>query len=67
MSRAVHFEQPIIAVKGVKFPPSSDKKDYMIVHVLLQSIGSTTIMTSNTLDQVELYVAKREGRLDGVK
>ena len=33
MSRAARFEQPVIAVKEVKFPPDSEKKSYMIVHV----------------------------------
>ena len=60
MSRAARFEQPIITVKDIKFPPSSNKKDYMIVHVSFQSTGSTNITTINALKQVELYVTKRE-------
>jgi hypothetical protein len=60
MPRVARFEQPVIAVKEVKFQPDSEKKSYMIVHVSFQSTGSTNITTINTLDQVELYVAKRE-------
>ena len=40
MSRAARFEQPVIAVKEVKFPPDSEKKSYMIVHVPFQSTDS---------------------------
>ena len=67
MSRAARFEQPVIAVKEVKFPPASEKKSYMIVHVLFQSTGSTNITTINALDQVELYLAKRERGRGGAK
>ena len=67
MSRAARFEQPIIAVKEVKFPPTSEKKSYMIAHGSFQSTGSTYITTINYLDQVELYVAKHERRRGGAK
>ena len=67
MSRAAHFEQPDIAVKEVKFPPALEKKSYMFVHILFQSTGSTNITTINTIDQVELYVAKRERGQGGAK
>jgi hypothetical protein len=41
-SKVVQFEQPIIAVKHVKHQDSdtvTDKKDYVLCHVLFQSTG----------------------------
>jgi hypothetical protein len=32
-SRAARFEKPIVAVKYVKQPPESSKKDYSLIHV----------------------------------
>ena len=67
MLRAAHFERHTIAVKEVKFPPRSDKNDYMIIHVLFQPTGSTHITTKHALGQIEIYVAKRERGPGGAK
>ena len=47
-SKAARFEEPIIAVKHVTQPKSSDKQDYTLVHTSFQSTGGTNISTVNT-------------------
>ena len=59
-SRAARFEKPIVAVKHVKQPPDSSKKDYSLIHVSMQSTGSTNISTVNALQEVGHYVTQRQ-------
>ncbi len=57
--KVAKFEQPIIAVKHVKHQDSdrvTDKKDYVLCHVLFQSTGGTNISTVTALLLVDLYV-----------
>jgi hypothetical protein len=64
-SRCARFEQPITAVKYVVQPAGSTKKDYTLVHVSMQSTGSTNFSTVNALSKVGLYVRERQkGRGD---
>ncbi len=61
-SEVARFEQPIIAVKNVNHQDSdrvTDKKDYVLCHVLFQSTGGTNISTVNALSSVDLYVCDR--------
>ncbi len=58
-SKAALFEQPIIAVKYVKHQDGdrvTDKKDYILCHVLFQSTGGANISMVNALLLVDLYV-----------
>jgi hypothetical protein len=58
-SKVAQFKQPIIAVKHVKHQDSdtvTNKKDYILCHVSLQSTGGTNISTVNALLLVDLDV-----------
>ena len=59
LSKMTRFEQPIVAVKEVKFPATPDKNSYCIVHVSLWSV--------NAIDEVEIYVSEREKGRVGTK
>jgi hypothetical protein len=58
-SKVAQFGRPIIAVKHAKHQDSdrvTDKKDYILCHVSLQSTRRTNIFTVNALSLVEIYV-----------
>ena len=57
-SKAARFEHPIVAVK--EFPAEDGKEAHRTTHVSFQSTGSTHITAVNALDNVDIYVRRRE-------
>lgn len=59
-SKVARYENPIIAVKHTDPPAGSGKHPYTRVHVSFQSTGPCNISSVNSLQEVNLYVRKKE-------